>query len=161
MSTPAQFAEGFARNLRIIGMQTAGLTHDDSLFQPPVRGNCLNWVLGHIAGSRNRILRALDAEPVLPDAEAARYARDSAPITGPSDDILRLETILAALERSQTSIDERLATLTPDDLAREIPFAGRAMPLGQVLFSLYFHETYHTGQTELLRQLAGTNDKVI
>ncbi len=25
---------------------------------------------------------------------------------------------------------------------------------------MYFHETYHLGQTELLRQLAGTNDKV-
>jgi uncharacterized damage-inducible protein DinB len=29
------------------------------------------------------------------------------------------------------------------------------------LFFRYFHETYHVGQTELLRQLAGRNDKVI
>jgi hypothetical protein len=25
----------------------------------------------------------------------------------------------------------------------------------------YFHETYHVGQTEMLRQLAGKNDQVI
>jgi hypothetical protein len=29
------------------------------------------------------------------------------------------------------------------------------------VFFLYFHETYHVGQTELLRQLAGKNDQVI
>lgn len=25
----------------------------------------------------------------------------------------------------------------------------------------YFHDTYHTGQTELLRQIAGKNDQII
>jgi len=25
----------------------------------------------------------------------------------------------------------------------------------------YFHDTYHTGQTDLLRQVAGKHDKVI
>jgi hypothetical protein len=35
------------------------------------------------------------------------------------------------------------------------------MTVGQRLFGLYFHQTYHIGQTELLRQLAGVNDKVI
>lgn len=25
----------------------------------------------------------------------------------------------------------------------------------------YFHDTYHTGQTEILRQVAGTDDQVI
>jgi hypothetical protein len=29
------------------------------------------------------------------------------------------------------------------------------------VFFQYFHETYHVGQTELLRQLAGKNDQVI
>jgi hypothetical protein len=33
--------------------------------------------------------------------------------------------------------------------------------LGNRLFFIYYHETYHVGQTELLRQLAGKNDKII
>jgi hypothetical protein len=32
---------------------------------------------------------------------------------------------------------------------------------GARLFFYYFHETYHVGQTELLRQLAGRDDKII
>ena len=35
------------------------------------------------------------------------------------------------------------------------------MPLSERIFFLYFHETYHVGQTELLRQLTGVDDKVI
>lgn len=35
------------------------------------------------------------------------------------------------------------------------------MGVGERLFGFYFHDTYHTGQTDLLRQVAGTNDKVI
>ena len=31
----------------------------------------------------------------------------------------------------------------------------------KALFFGYFHESYHVGQTELLRQLAGKNDKMI
>lgn len=33
--------------------------------------------------------------------------------------------------------------------------------LGERVLGLYFHETYHTGQTEILRQLAGVDDRVI
>jgi uncharacterized damage-inducible protein DinB len=33
--------------------------------------------------------------------------------------------------------------------------------VGEQLAFLHFHEAYHTGQTEMLRQLAGKNDKVI
>ena len=54
--------------------------------------------------------------------------------------------ILAALERtSQESLNQ------PD---------GEGTVGGSLSF-LYWHEAYHTGQTEYLRQLAGKNDKVI
>jgi hypothetical protein len=46
-------------------------------------------------------------------------------------------------------------------LSSEIEVGQRTMTMGRRLFGLYFHETFHTGQTELLRQLAGTDDKVI
>ena len=33
--------------------------------------------------------------------------------------------------------------------------------LGARLHFQYFHDTYHTGQTELLRQVTGVGDKII
>ena len=156
-----QLADAFALNLRIIRMQTDSLTHEDSLLQPPFRGNCLNWVLGHILANRSRVLQSLGEDGVLDDDALARYEIRSAPIAGDGEGVLPLETLLEALERSQQGIAAGLQRATREDLAQEVERGGRAVTLGQALFGLYFHETYHTGQLELLRQLAGTDDKVI
>lgn len=161
MIDPEQLANAFALNLNIIRMQTEGLTHEDSLLQPAFRSNCLNWVLGHIATNRNRILDTLGEEPVLTVTESARYETGSDPILSPEADVLTLVMLLAALEQSQEKIATALERITVEELAREIEVGERQMTLGQRLFGFYFHETYHTGQTEALRQLAGTDDKVI
>jgi hypothetical protein len=58
-------------------MQTAGLSHDDSLIQTPYNINYLNWVLGHIAVGRDSVLRLVCEEPLLNEAEANRYKTDS------------------------------------------------------------------------------------
>jgi uncharacterized damage-inducible protein DinB len=161
MVTAEQLVEAYGRNLGIVKRQVQGLTHADSVLQLPFRGNCLNWVLGHIADSRNTVLKALGAEPVLTEAQAKRYGYGSAPVTCDGEDIMRLEELLAALELSQERLETALARATPEELAREADFAGGTMKVGQQVFFLYFHDTYHAGQTELLRQLAGTDDKVI
>ncbi len=161
MITHEQLVEAFARNVGIIRMQTKGLTHADSVLQLPFRGNCLNWVVGHIVDNRNTILEALGEEGILTEAQAARYGYGSEPVTCDGEDILRLEELLAKLDESQERLAKALANATPDSLSREVRFAGNTMTVEQQVFFLYFHDTYHTGQTELLRQLAGTNDKVI
>lgn len=63
-------------------------------------------------------------------------------------------------------MQEHLATVLDQmdeaDMARELTLSnGRKATLGQRVFFLYFHGVYHVGQTELLRQLTGKNDKVI
>lgn len=158
--TAEQLANAFATNTRTIARQLAGLTHADSLLQPPVRGNCLNWVLGHIAVHRDYILEAMGEEKVLGEASIARYDRGSEPILGEEESVLPLDTLLNAIDRSQDRIAAALARATSDSLAQEAPKSEPAT-VGRQVFFLYWHETYHTGQTELLRQLAGTNDKVI
>lgn len=161
MITPQQLADRFGRNLAIIKMQTDGLTHADCLLQPPFRGNCMNWVLGHIAAYRSTLLKLLGEEPVLGESEAARYANGSEPVTGEGPGVLALEKLLGAIEESQPRLAAGLQRLTPDQLAKQIEVRGATTTLAERLIHLYFHESYHTGQTELLRQLAGKNDKVI
>lgn len=155
-----QLADAFGSNTRVIARQVAGLTHADSLLQPPVRGNCLNWVLGHIAVHRDYVLEALGEEKVLGDEAITRYGSGSEPILGDEDGVLPLDTLLDAIDRAQERISTALARATAADLAREAPDSAPRTVAQQVFF-LQWHETYHTGQTELLRQLAGTNDKVI
>jgi uncharacterized damage-inducible protein DinB len=161
MITPQQLAAAYGRNVEIIKSQTTGLTHPDSLLQLPSRGNCMNWVIGHILDARNTILGLLGAEPALDPAAARRYARNSEPILADGPDVLPLEELLRTLERSQEHLAAKMTALTAEDVARDTPFFSRSMPLGELLLFLYFHECYHTGQAEPLRQLAGTDDKVI
>jgi len=161
MITTTDLIKGLERNLGIVKAQTEGLSHADSLLQLPFRGNCLNWVLGHMADNRNTMLRLLGGESILDGAHARRYGYGSEPVCGDGDDILTLEELLTALEKGQSALAASLARVTPEELAREVESFLGTTTLGQLIFFLYWHETYHVGQTEYLRQLAGTDDKVI
>ena len=52
MITAENLIAMYARNVLFIKQLTEGLTHIDSLAQPPVPGNCMNWVMGHIVAYR-------------------------------------------------------------------------------------------------------------
>ena len=161
MIDATDLGSAFERNLTIIKDQTKGLTHADSVLQPPFRGNCLNWVLGHIADTRNGILQRLGLSPILTDEQSNRYGYGSDPVCADGDDIIRLETLLSLLEKSQEALGSALATITPEALAEEVESFRGTTSLGRLLFFYYWHESYHVGQTELLRQLAGPDDAVI
>lgn len=161
MITKEALGEAYAGNLRLIKLQTEGLSNADSLVQTPYNINSLNWVVGHIAVNRDNILRLLGSEPMLSEAETARYKRESDPIKSDGEDVIALERLLEILERGGEKITEELAALDKAELDREIMVGERKVTLGARLYFYYFHDTYPTGQTDLLRQVAGANDKII
>ena len=63
---------------QVVGMNLAGVTHDESLAHPPGGGNSINWVLGHLVWTYEGALPLLGREPVLPKGAVERYARGSA-----------------------------------------------------------------------------------
>jgi uncharacterized damage-inducible protein DinB len=160
MITLEQLAQAFERNATIVQMQAKGLTHEDSLRQLPFRGNCFNWIVGHMLASRDDILSWLGEEPVGGD-RAARYRRESDPVVADGDGVVPFDELLSLLAASQERLGKAIPALAESDLQREVLLGTRAAPLGSRLFFLYFHDTYHTGQAEILRQSAGVDDKVI
>ena len=156
MTTSETLAYYYGLTYNVIHRQLDGLTNEDSLLQPPFRGNCLNWVLGHIVFSRGSVLTLLGEDAPWTTEESDRYIRNSEPVTNEKD-ALSLERLLNGLEGSQARIlsglekvsAEKLAAMNDDETVAE-----------QIAF-LQWHETYHVGQLEPLRQLAGKNDKVI
>jgi uncharacterized damage-inducible protein DinB len=156
MISPELIARYYSINHNVLHMQVEGLTHEDSLIQPPFRANNLNWVLGHIVSSRGGALKLLGAEPVWSKEEAASYARESEPLTD-TEQAYPLEKILADLDETQERLEAALAGLTIEDMEQ----AKGDRTLGERLSFSYWHEAYHTGQTELLRQVSGVDDKVI
>jgi DinB superfamily len=159
MIDPPDLAKAFGRNANIIKSQAKDLTHEDSLIQQ-THGNCFNWVLGHLVNNHNEILEVL-GEPRLFGNQLDRYKRESEPLTHEDKGTIRFEELVEWFERGQIKISETLNHVDDSFLAREIQSGERKSTVGQRIFFLYFHETYHVGQTELFRQLAGKNDKVI
>ena len=160
MITATEMTTMLAQNLKVIGLQTEGLTHADSMLQLPFRGNCLNWVLGHIVVSRDYMLRIAGAEPLWDEESGKMYGFGSEPMKA-DDEVVPMETILADLQRSQERLATALAALN-DEQQLDAPFENeRDDTLRQRLAFMTWHDSYHTGQTEYLRQLTGTDDKVI
>ena len=162
MITPQILSDAFENNIEIVKMQTAGLTQADSLVQLPFRSNCLNWVLGHLLSNRRTILKLLGDEQTIDEALIARYDYGSEPIIADGEGVLTLEQLLALLDKAQAQIARLLEAIMDEQLARPLlPFGTRERTLGEWLFFFYFHDCYHVGQTEILRQAAGKNDKII
>jgi uncharacterized damage-inducible protein DinB len=144
----------YARNLTFIKDLTAGLTHADSLTQPPVPGNCINWVVGHILAYRNRLLKILGQPPIFDEVTANRYARESKPVLGDEPGISILEDMLIALDESQEQIAAAMKSLSTEDAQKAWAFGQLNMSAAEWMLFLLRHEAYHAGNLELLRQVA-------
>ena len=150
----------FQANHDILRKQCAGITQAESLLPLPFRGNCLNWVAGHILGIYSQGLELLGLPAAISPAENEIYGYGSEPLTDhrlalPLEDILqRLDSALAALTVGLTG-------LTADGLQRPVRIWRGQVSLHEGLSFYQWHASFHTGQLELLRQLAGKDDKII
>jgi len=159
---PDLLAKDFERNTRVIQAQAAGLSHQDSLLQTPYRINCFNWTLGHVLDGRGRALEMLGSPRLIPAEETVRYRRESEPILEDGPGVLPFDRLVAGVEETGAAICARLGSLDAAALAEESDAGdGNMVALGERVHFQYFHDTYHTGQTELLRQVTGVGDKII
>lgn len=153
MFTADFIINAYARNLHFIKQRTDGFTHADSLIQPPAPGNCANWIVGHIATYRNRILTILEEEPALDPQLAVRYARDSVPVLGEEPGLARFEMLIEAIAAAQPHIAIGIERLTPVQAERIVSYPPMTLSAAEWMVSLLRHEAYHTGQLELLQEV--------
>jgi uncharacterized damage-inducible protein DinB len=153
---------GFKRNVSLVVAHAEGLTHEDSLMQSPYNVNCFNWVVGHIITSRNALFRNIGGEALWSTEDGLeRYRRESDPIKEDGEGVWQLPDLLTALQETQDKIEQRLGVATQEYLDEEIELEGRSASRNARILFAYFHDTYHTGQTDLLRQMSGKSDKII
>jgi hypothetical protein len=146
--------EDYGTTTWLIHHLTDDLTQTESLLQPPFEANCLNWVVGHIVNGRNSALKVLGQSPVWDEAAVARYKTGSDPIRGPGCGERSLDALLADLDAAAQRIAAALATMSEADLARLVKTDRGVKSVAHHVAGLHWHETYHTGQLELLRALA-------
>jgi hypothetical protein len=160
MITKADLIKMLVIENNLIHDQTNGLGQSDTLIQPP-GGNCMNWVLGHLLESQISMLNALDGISPIDPVLLGRYKRESAPITADGEGVLSLEALLDRHDKVHAAIVTRLSEMNEADFKVEIQQGERKVIRGWRVFFLHFHYTYHIGQLEQLRQLAGKTEKVI
>lgn len=135
----------------------AGVTQEESLAQPHPGGNCLNWVVGHLVCIYNNAIPLVGQEPVMDKAILARYDRGSDPILA-ADQALPLSQLLEAWDELSARFDAGIAALTPEYLDQPAPFSPSGDPdetVRSLLNTVLFHQAYHSGQTGVLRRVAG------
>ena len=119
-------------------------------------------MVGHLVTNRCNILELLDAEDIRPEIDLDHYERESDPVLTNDDRVLPLADLLMHLEETQKRLSKALERETPESLQRLVPYRTRPeQQLSYWLLFLFFHDSYHVGQTEILRQAAGTDDKII
>lgn len=151
MISKEQLAKTYSANFMLIQRFTDGLEDPDSFYQPHPNINCLNWVLGHIIEARNRALEYLDVEPVWDQREREFYITGSDPVTE-SSQALSLAQLLAALMDTSEKIKTTLESVSEAFMENAVDTSRGKVPRWQQISGLGWHETYHTGQLELLRQ---------
>ena len=160
MVDPTILIHTFQRNYTYLRQEVDGLTHEDSLLQIPSGGNCLNWIVGHIVSARCPVMKGLGIEPIWTDDQRAIYRGGSAPITAENaHTAYRLESLLSDYDRSQEAIIACLRTKTLEDMSA--PSFQPDRTLGESIDYFGWHEGFHVGQLEYLRNLAGKHEKVI
>lgn len=129
----------------------ADLTHAQSLAQPPIEGNCINWILGHIVAYRNYALKMCQLAPEVSDAVEQRYAKDSAPVLANGSDAVQFEVLRQAYFDGHDRLMAYVATMSAEQAAEIVSTAGFTLPRAEILTTFLRHETYHIGQLEWLR----------
>jgi hypothetical protein len=154
LNTYEGLVTAFSRNASYFNSHLAGLTHEDALVQPPVTGNCILWIVGHIVCYRNYILDIVWQPDVLDAAQSHRFAKGSAPVLADEPNLTRLEVLMSAYATAQNRIAEGIRKLTPEQAVEVVSQNDFTLPRTDLIMSYMRHESYHLGQLELLREIA-------
>lgn len=148
-------ASAQSRNQGVMSKLLAGIDHQASLARLLDDGGNINWLLGHLATSRDDMLVELGAERLMAEGADARYGYGSKPEA--DENAAPLEELLAALEHANERLLEEFDKLDPERLV-ERDERGRRL-LDNLEFDLW-HEAYHLGQITLYRKKAGLSSPI-
>ena len=143
--------------LTVVRLNVEGVSQEESLIQPSPGGNCMNWVVGHLACIYNKMLPLLGQPRVMEEEALKRYDRGAPPIKDAAE-ALQLRDLMATFEKASERVDAGVAALTPEALDRKAPDSPSGNPdetVRSLMSTVFFHQAYHAGQTGILRRIAG------
>jgi uncharacterized damage-inducible protein DinB len=141
----------------IVELNTRDISHEESLIAPPQGGSCLNQVLGHLTRTRNMALRGMGQKPPYSMEEFDPYD-DRTGVSFSRDKALPFDELRRRYQSLQEPLVKAIGGMSAEALAAPPQRKMTGAPdetVGSQLATLVFHESYHVGQTGLLRRMAG------
>jgi hypothetical protein len=149
MIQPKFLREMFIDSHSAIKLYTMGITHSESVWQPPFGGNSINWIMGHLVVSRCNFLIPLNVPSIWTRDQCMRFIPGSAPVTGDADSVT-FESLLADFDRTQEQLNRALREASDELLSQNT----EEMTIAESLVYYQSHESQHAGQLEILCVLA-------
>lgn len=146
---------GAARYLT--GMNLKGITAEQSLYRPEPGGNCIRWLVGHLAHTYDAMLQALGGEPFLEATEYERFRRGSDPLAA-DEDLPAWDRMLSDWDEVQKRFIAAVEDMDPARAGDKAPYSPGGNPdetMGSLLALIGFHQAYHAGQIGIVRRLTG------
>ena len=147
------------RNQESLLSAIEGLTHSEMLLQLPGEGNCINWILGHIASYRDGMLVDSGLSQYMQADEIEIYAGGSEPIS-PGDtcvDSTRLSELIVVsfkdlidwLKHNANGLSQNPAGNIKDNIG----YSGVCSTLTEHYAQNIGHESIHVGELNPLHEL--------
>ena len=138
------------------------ISNAESLTQPQPAGNCSNWVLGHLLTIYTKVLPMFGEVGVIGLDRLSHYDRGSAPIVNASEAI-PFDELVAAWNVVCDKVDAGLSRVSNEMLLQPVTDSPTDNPdetAHSLLFTVMFHQAYHSGQLGVLRRIAGKEGAV-
>jgi hypothetical protein len=142
---------------RLVEMNTADISHEESLVTPPRGGSCLNQIVGHLTRTRNMALGTMGQKSPYPMEEFDPYD-DRTGVRFTRENALPFDELRRRFKAMQEPLVRAIKGMSPEVMASPPPRRITGAPdetVGTNLATFVFHETYHVGQTGVLRRVAG------
>ncbi len=150
MISAEQISNAFRSNHALAMRLVEGISETEALQTPNFQANCMNWVVGHMVNGRAEALQFLETPFNWQPDEQGLYKTGSDPIR-PGIEV-PLENLLERFTSSQAMLETALGKANESFLAQVVKTRFGQRPRWQHLSGLGWHETYHAGQLEILRQ---------
>jgi hypothetical protein len=143
---------------RLIHRFVDGISHEESLLQPPFEANCLNWILGHIVNNRSHTLEVLGIPHIWQTEVRALYDIGTAPIK-PGSESIYFDLLHQYLDQSQTLINSTLENIRSKFLDEPFTnYRGEKTRYDHAM-SFHWHEAFHLGQLDILNAMVQSKRK--
>ena len=137
-----------------------GIDHEESLLKLPFESNSANWILGHIVTNRSHVLEVLGVTHLWQEEVRELYHTGTHNI-GPGDKAMRLETLLKYMDDSTRMIRRALEPVSEGWLAESFTNYRGEKTREAHLSGFHWHEGFHIGQLEMLKDFVLSTRKVL